>query len=309
MSEPVPGCHGIAVAPANLGLELGWLAERPQLAVEVGLVKAVERAPEAELVWQLDEPPDFGLPAITTQTWRESPDSVWMGNTLNLSLRVDYRRNAVDIAAKNGNLQIVLEALANLALPLVAQRNGALVIHASAARADGSAVLICAESGSGKSTLLTGLVAAGWDALSEDQCVVDLDADGRHRIWPGPSWVRLKREAPSPSLVAGHAPRFEALDKVAWDLRDHMAHSPAGLDRIVFLESPGGSEVVWERLDEATVIGALAKYTTWFQRQDDYAPAVLPALVKLAMSAPAFRMRIPRQPDWLERGVAALATR
>ena len=66
MSEVFPGCHGVAVAPDNLGLELGWLTDRPPLAVDVELVDWVERARDAELVWQLDEPPAFGLPAITT---------------------------------------------------------------------------------------------------------------------------------------------------------------------------------------------------------------------------------------------------
>jgi hypothetical protein len=37
---------------------------------------------------RIDEPPGFGLGAITTQTWEEPPDSVWAGSTLNLSLRV-----------------------------------------------------------------------------------------------------------------------------------------------------------------------------------------------------------------------------
>lgn len=309
MSKPFPGCHGVAVAPASLGLELGWLTERPPLAVDVELVDAVERASDAELVWQLEEPPAFGLPAITSQTWQESANCVWVGNTLNLSLRVDYRRNVVSVAAKEGNLQVVLEALASIALPLVAQQSGSLVLHASAACIDGSAVMLCAESGSGKSSLLMGLVTAGWDALSEDQCVIDLDREGRHRVWPGPSWVRLKHGAPSPPLVTGRAPRFEAVDKVAWDLGKRVAHSPADLDRIVLLEPPGGSELVWEPLAEAEVIGALAKHATWLQRQDAYAPAVLPPLVKLGMSVPGFRMRIPRQPDWLEDGVALLAER
>ena len=309
MSKPFAGCHGVAVAPASLGMELGWLTARPPLAVDVELVDTVERAPDSELVWQLDEPPAFGLPTITSQTWQESEESVWVGNTLNLSLRVDYRRNTVTLAAKEGNTQVVLEALASIALPLVAQRSGSLVLHASAACLDGSAVMLCAESGNGKSSLLMGLVAAGWEALSEDQCVIDLDLDGRHRVWPGPSWVRLKHGAALPPLVEGRPPRFEAVDKVAWDLGERVAHAPAALDRIVLLEPPGGDELVWEPLAEAEVIGALTNHTTWLQRQDAYAPAVLPRLVKLGMSVPGFRMRIPRQPDWLEHGIALVEGR
>jgi hypothetical protein len=305
--QTFPGCHGVAVTPASLGLELGWLSERPPAAVEVELVGALERAAGAELVWQLDEPAGFGLPPITSQTWQERGDRVWIGNTLNLSLRLDYRRNLVSIAAKNGNLQVTLEALANLALPLVAQRSGALVLHGSAASRDGSALMLCAESGSGKSSLLMGLAAAGWEPLSEDQCTVDLDPGGRHRVWPGPSWVRLKNGSIRPPLVADQVPRFEAVDKAAWDISPHVAHAPAALARIVLLEPPGGSEAVWEPLSETDLIGALTAHATWFQRPDAYEPVVLPGLVKLGMSVPGFRMRLPTNPDWLDRGVALIA--
>lgn len=307
MGPTFPGCHGVAVAPESLGLELGWLTDRPPLAVEVELVDALERAAGAELVWQLDEPAGFGLPAITSQTWQEPEDRVWVGNTLNLSLRLDYRRSVVSVAARNGNLQVTLEALANIALPLVAQRSGMLVLHASAACRNGSAVMLCAESGSGKSSLLMGLAAAGWNPLTEDQCAVDLDGSGPHRVWPGPSWVRLKHGAVRPPLVAGRVPRFEAVDKVAWDISSRVAHAPAELARIVLLEPPGGGEPVWEPLAETEVIGALTAHATWFQRQDAYAPAVLPGLVKLGMSVPGFRMRLPQRPDWLEHGVGLIA--
>ena len=263
--------------------------------------------PTRELVWQLDEPPAFGLPAITSQTWEEPAECVWVGNTLNLSLRVDYRRNVVSVAAKNGNLQVVLEALASIALPLVAQRNGSLVLHASAACIDGSAVMLCAESGSGKSSLLMGLVATGWDALSEDQCVIDLDADGQSSSLAGPELGATEaRRGCHHRFVSGQTPRFEAADKIAWDLGKCMAHSPTRLDRIVLLEPPGGTDLVWEPVAEADVIGALAGHATWFQRESDFAPAVLPRLVKLGMSVPGFRMRVPRRPDWLEHGVALL---
>lgn len=306
MNDRFAGCHGIEVSPASLGLELGWLAAPPPLHVDVEMAEAVERSPDAELVWELEEPPGFGLPAITTQTWHESPERVWVGNTLNMALRIDHRANLVTVAAKNGNQQVVLEALASIALPMVAQRNGSLVLHASAAANGDSGILVCAESGSGKSSLLMGLAAAGWQAVSEDQCAIDLDPEGRHRVWPGPSWVRLKHGAPSPALVAGRSPRFEALDKSGWDLSDHVAHGPAVLARIVLLEPAGGDDVVWEPVPETDVIAALAKQATWMQRQEDYPSHVLPAVAKLAMSVPAFRLRLPRQPDWLENAVAVI---
>ena len=307
MNERVPGCHGIAVSPKSLGLELGWLQEPPPVEVSVELCETVDRAPEAELVWQLEEPPRLGFPAITTQTWLEPSNRVWVGNTFNLSLRVDHPRRTINIAARSGNQQVILEALGSVALPLFFQRNGGLVLHAAAVAAEGSATLLCADGGSGKSSLLMGLVAAGWEALTEDQCVVDLDAEGRHRVWPGPSWVRLKRGAWLPPLVAEEPPRFETVDKVAWDLARHAAHSPARVDRLVLLEPPGGNKPVWEALPEEQVIGTLVRHAGPGSRTTErFAATVLPTLVNLGMSVPGFRMRLPRRPDWLKPGVALL---
>jgi hypothetical protein len=151
-----------------------------------------------------------------------------------------------------------------------------------------------------------GLVNAGWEAVSEDQCVIELDGRARHRVWPGPNWVRLKHGAVLPPLVAERSPRFEALDKIAWGIGDGIAHAPAEVRRIVLLEPAGGSEVVFEPLAEPEAIGALAKSSTWFQRQEAFASQVLPLVAKLGMSVDGFRMRLPRLPDWLERGVALL---
>lgn len=309
MTSRHPACHGVAVSPAEIGLQLGWLSEPPPLSVEVELVDSVERAPDAELVWELVEPPGFGLPEITSQTWDEPSGCVWIGNTLNMALRVDHHRSRVTVAARNDNRQVVLEALASIALPLVAQRSGYLVLHASAAARDGSAVVVCAQSGSGKSSLLMGLAASGWDPLSEDQCAIDFDAAGGPRLWPGPSWVRLKHGSPPPALVAEQAPRFEALDKIGWDIGDRVAHAPARIERIVFLDPPGSERVEWAPLPEAAVIAALLPQATWMQRRDAYAQSVLPLLAKLAMSVPTYRMRLPLQADWLHTAVSVLDDR
>ena len=296
--------HPSTSASSSGSLTIG---RRSRYSVE--LASSVERSPEATLVWQLAEPPGFGFPAITSQTWEEPEDCIWVGNTLNLSLRIDHRRRLVSVAAKDGNLQVTLEALASIALPLVAQQSGSLVLHGAAACIDGSATLLCGEGGCGKSSLLMGLAHAGWLALSEDQCVVDIAPDGRHRVWPGPRWARLKHGSLRPPLVEETAPRFEAADKVAWDLGERVARAPAVPSRVVLLEPPGGNEPVWEPLPERDAIGALASHATWFRRPDDFAAAVLPQVVKLGMSVPAFRMRVPWRPDWLEHAVALLEER
>src|SRR5205807_7134770 len=51
------------------------------------------------------------------------------------------------------NRQVLLEGLASLALPLVAQHTGSLILHGAAASREGKGVLLCATGGSGKSSL------------------------------------------------------------------------------------------------------------------------------------------------------------
>lgn len=300
----VSACHGIAVNPTQVGLELGWLHEQPPRGVVVELAETVDREPHAKLVWEMTEPAAFGLPQITSQTWHEDDGSTWFGNTLNLALRIDYARETIRVAAKDGNRQVLVEALASVALPMVAQRHGGLVFHASAACLDDSATMLCAPGGSGKSSLLVGLVAAGWQALSEDQCVLDLDESGRHLIWPGPNWVRFKQGvAPVWPVVKR---RFELVDKVAWALTDWMAHAPARLERIVFLEPPGCDAPLMESISTDETIVRLISQTTWLQSQESLNQSVLPQIVNLALSVPGFRLKLPRRTDWLPHGISLL---
>ena len=299
----VAACHGIAIEPASVGLDLGWLSQAPASSVRVDVVDRVDRLAEAELVWQLVEPPEFGLSAITTETWRELGGTLWVGNTLNLSLRVDAANGVITIAPRGRDRQVLLEGLASVALPLLAQSRGVLVLHGAIASREGRGVLLTAAGGSGKSSLLMALVADGWSAVSEDQCAVDWDDEGNHRVWPGPSWVRLKQGVAPTRLVVGSAPRFEALDKVGWDLGPWMSHEPARLEKIVVLEPPGGDELVWERLATPAVITALAKQVTWLQDRATFAASSLPQVIRLASEVPGFRMRVPKRSDWLDHAV------
>jgi hypothetical protein len=304
MKTGVLGCHGVQVEPPEIGLELGSLTEPPLSVVTVEVAEAVERSPSAELVWQMDEPPGLGLPLVTSQTWREPDGSTWFGNTLNLALRIDYGEGVIKVAPKDGNKQVMLEALASIALPMVAQKQGALVVHASAASRDGKAVLFCAPGGSGKSSLMVGLIGAGWKAISEDQCVIELDDQGQHRIWPGPNWVRFKQGVPPVWPVAER--RFEALDKVAWTLNGFMADASTVVDRIVFLDPPGGEEPQWKPVSPDAAMAYLGAQATWLHDQASFPRAVLPQIVNLAMRVPGFSLRLPHRTDWVTHGVAVL---
>ena len=63
-----------------------------------------------------------------------------------------------------------------------------LHLHAGAVARDGHAVLVVGPSGSGKSTLVAGLVAAGWQLLSDEQ--LGVLTDGRLVAFPRPITLR-----------------------------------------------------------------------------------------------------------------------
>ena len=85
--------------------------------------------------------------------------------------------------------------------------------------------MICATSGTGKSSLLVGLMAAGWQPVSEDICVVDLR--NGFRVWPGPPWVRRAGEGPP-----GAGVRFRTREKTAWDIGPWQVDRPVPVEEL-----------------------------------------------------------------------------
>jgi len=314
MRSRYPGCHGVLVEPEELGLGLGWLDRPPPLRVEVEVVGEVERRPGAELVWWMEKTLLPGHPTVRAEMWREDEGRLWFGNRflpdngtdgtsgLNLALRIDQRRGIVSIAPPAGSTSALFEALGNVALPALAQAHGSLVLHASACSLGGRATLITAPGGSGKSSLLTGLVAAGWEAISEDQCVIDLGT-GSPLVWPGTNWVRVRKGVNVPAPI--RTVRFCALDKVAWDVDPWTRRTPTPVTRLVFLERPG--EPLWEPVDPAIAIGLLARQSPWHHGYDAFGQSAFGALVDVALAVPAHRLRLPHSPRWLDRAVELLA--
>src|SRR5581483_11669837 len=88
------------------------------------------------------------------------------------AVAVDREKNAITI--EEGEAHVTLQLLTSFAIPMLLNGSDVLVLHASACVVDGGAMLICGPSGSGKSSTLVALVAAGYEALSEDVCVIDL---------------------------------------------------------------------------------------------------------------------------------------
>ena len=121
----------------------------------------------------------------------------------------DYRlevRNTARYRVRNGT-EIVVAPFAgssarNVRLFLLGTAFGALCqqrrllpLHASAIEVDGQCVAFAGPSGIGKSTLAAFFHDRGYKVMSDDICVVSLDAQGRPRAWPGIPRLKLWREA------------------------------------------------------------------------------------------------------------------
>jgi hypothetical protein len=132
---------------------------------------------------------------------------------------------------------------------ILLHQRGRIVLHASAVRVGGGAVLFCGPSGAGKSTLAAALVRAGHDLVTDDFCGITIDAggvpwvapDGRHlKLWQN-AIERLAldgrragpvRPAVEKYYVEPRAATAEALPLSAiYVLREALPPLAAGIDR------------------------------------------------------------------------------
>ena len=82
------------------------------------------------------------------------------------------------------------------------QQRGGVVLHASAVRVAGRAMLFCGESGAGKSTLAAMLADRGFPLLNDDVCSLALQPDGSYAVHPDGRMLKLW----AASLDQLHAP-------------------------------------------------------------------------------------------------------
>jgi hypothetical protein len=70
-----------------------------------------------------------------------------------------------------------------------------IVLHASAVRVNGKAILFCGPSGAGKSTLAAALVQRGYPFITDDFCAVTVTEDGTSMVHPGGRQLKLWAQA------------------------------------------------------------------------------------------------------------------
>jgi hypothetical protein len=79
----------------------------------------------------------------------------------------------------------------------ILQYHGYLVLHGSAVSINGSSVILSGQSGAGKSTLASALLNQGYPFITDDLVVIKKNTNGQYCIIPGPTQLKLWRDAAS----------------------------------------------------------------------------------------------------------------
>ena len=82
-------------------------------------------------------------------------------------------------------------------------QRGITPLHASAIDVAHGCVAFVGASGAGKSTLVAALARRGHQVVSDDECFLQLGANGDVRAWPGMSGIRLWQDARTALAVKG----------------------------------------------------------------------------------------------------------
>ncbi len=216
------------------------------------------------------------------------------------ALEVDQPNAAITI--DDGDLGVQLQLLATFAIPLVLHTTGTLVLHGSACTLGGHTIVVCGDSGAGKSSLLVGLLDAGWTAVTEDLCAIDLRGPAP-LVWPGPPWVRIGRGKPGP---IGSEPRFDSPYKTGWDIAFKQTTEPTAVTHLVLLQSPGGESPSVESVSHPDALHDLARHAVWLGDQSQRGRELFGPTAELISKVPAVRLRFPRRDSWLDQVSAFL---
>jgi hypothetical protein len=298
---PWPGCHGVRVR-ASTELGIGHTRGEPLAEVEVVIGTVPDQL--GEQVWSVAGPATTSDEALDQRLYRHPGGrlSLRIGEQGRLSIAVDDHR----IVARAPFDAIQAQLLVSFAFPLLLEPLPVVVFHAAAVARDGEAILVMGPGGTGKSSSLVGLVNAGWTAISEDVCVVDLGGPEAPLVWPGPPWVRRRHHEPGP---IGASQKFTTSEKTAWDLTPWQAGTPVPVAGAVIMEAPGGDAPLWTSADRAAAIGLLAAHAVWLGDQESRGRHLFGRVVATAGRIPVATLRLPRAAAWIDQLVEAVEKR
>lgn len=107
-------------------------------------------------------------------------------------LLFDIHDGKVITVQPKGEIELkVLQAwLIGQLMPTLLRQRGYVVLHGSAVAKEGTAIAFLGESGWGKSTLAEFFVQHGYDFLTDDMLVIDMERESLS-VLPGPQYIRL----------------------------------------------------------------------------------------------------------------------
>jgi hypothetical protein len=285
------GCHGIRLS--GEAPDVGRARGDP-IADAVVRVGELPPANGPEL-WRLHDEADAGGVRRTIDRWLCRQDgSLVVHASDGPGFSVDPRNDTVTI--EPGTDVVTRQLIASFALPLVLNGHDVLVLHAATVAKDGRALVVCGTSGAGKSSVLVRMVDVGWQAVSEDVCAIDVRSD-TPMAWPGPPWVRRAYGDPGP---IGASLRFETPDKAAWDLEPWQPQGPVPVERLVFLDPPGGDAPQWLPLRQPEAARDLARHAAWIADPTEAPGRLFPLALELTKRVQCDHLRLPRTRSWLE---------
>lgn len=180
-------------------------------------------------------------------------------------------------------------ALSNAALPHVMPFHDRLVLHASAARFGGRAILFAGHSGAGKSTTLLECLRSGAGFITDDVSVVGADERGQLVVWPWFPTLGLWPDVESHFSIAAKTRGLRP--GIAKRLLDLPSGSPEPTPiAAVFLLSATGDGGL-SRLEGAASFAALRLHVRGRRIAEATAPALLfRLLAALIDSTPVFML-------------------
>ena len=92
----------------------------------------------------------------------------------------------------DSDLKLISETLLNFPLALCMSQKGYLVLHGSSVYKNGKTIIFSGKSHAGKSTTAFGLRSFGWEIISEDITVIDLE---RRKILKSNNYVKISDKA------------------------------------------------------------------------------------------------------------------
>lgn len=298
-AETWAGCCGVRLGPRGDRDAFGVSRGSPLLDLDLRYAR-IDLEPGHE-IWRLSGEvslPDRVVAYDQRLSTTDGESFILEAGSARLLIDPPQRRVVVEAQTESAALQLVT----TMAIPILLEREPALVLHACAATAPGrsGATIVCGRAGTGKSSLLAGLIDAGWSAVSEDVCAVDLRGP-IPVVWPGPPWLR--RAGPGPGASA---PRYQTLDKTAWDIAPMQTVDATPIDEIIFLESAGGERAEREQLPAAEVVRRLTLSTIWLTDPDARTRSTFHRTARLSRTIRCARVRFPVAADWLRTAATAL---